>query len=129
LNYQRRKKEQGEEMKKVIVIEDNAILRKALKRVFRGSEFDVSFYPNTEEAMFSLGDLFPDIFITDNDLGLGHKRGCDFARTMSGKVPVIVMSAEDVRAEAKTAGAIAFLFKTDGLDGIPKMIREHLPEE
>ena len=81
-------------MEKILVIEDDLAVQRALRRTFESAGFDVSIAPDGAVAMDIFRATTPRIVILD--LRLPGKSGQDLCReikTESSNVPILVLSA------------------------------------
>ena len=77
-------------MSKILIVEDEPIIRNALRRLLERSKYQVDEAPSVQEAMnkFELSDF--DLIISD--LRLPGAPGTDLIK-LSGKVPVLIMTS------------------------------------
>ena len=81
-------------MEKILVIEDDEAVQRALRRTFETAGFDVSVAPDGGSAMDVFRETMPRIVILD--LRLPGKSGQDLCREIkqeSSNVPILVLSA------------------------------------
>ena len=99
----------------VAVVDDDASVRKALKRLLQGSSYAVNTFESASEFLASLNQHIPDCLIVD--LQMPNMDGLELrvALTRVGiMVPTIIVSAHDEpgsRERCGTAGAAAYLLK------------------
>src|SRR5580658_2912889 len=81
-------------MEKILVIEDDAAVRRALRRTFESAGFDVSVASDGAMAMETFRATMPQLVILD--LWLPGKSGQDLCREIKHEcfsVPILVLSA------------------------------------
>lgn len=99
---------------KVLVIEDEAALRRALRIFLEGHEYSVSLAASGQEGLDVAARDHPDVVILD--LGLPDMDGVTVATALRGwsQVPIVVLSARDaesVKVAALDAGADDYVTK------------------
>ena len=100
---------------KVIVIEDDDSLRRALQRLLNAAGFDTAGYASAEELLREDPDPRADCLVCDQNLPA--MSGLDLLaalRLRPARVPLILMTAfdtPDLRARAKRCGAASYLAK------------------
>ena len=99
---------------KVLVIEDEAALRRALRIFLEGHEYAVSLAASGQEGLDVAARDHPDVVILD--LGLPDMDGVTVATALRGwsQVPIVVLSARDaesVKVAALDAGADDYVTK------------------
>jgi two-component system KDP operon response regulator KdpE len=85
--------------RRVLIVDDEAPLRRALSTSLRARGYDVSGVTGGEQAVVSVADKTTDLVLLD--LGLGDMEGLDVLkriRSMS-ELPVIVLTARDTQAD------------------------------
>ena len=85
--------------RRVLIVDDEAPLRRALSTSLRARGYDVSSVTGGEQAVVSVADKTTDLVLLD--LGLGDMEGLDVLkriRSMS-ELPVIVLTARDTQAD------------------------------
>lgn len=107
-------------MIKLIVIDDSALVRRAIRYCFEG-DVDVSIvgvFTNPMEAIREILRLAPDVIICD--IEMPEMNGLDFLRVCSQnrwRIPVIICSAQagkaDLAMQAYSLGAVDVLLKPD----------------
>lgn len=109
---------QGDVVRKtVLIVEDNASLRRALCALFkRQTDFDVCGVGNGSEAIELVGRLRPDLVVLD--LLMPEMNGLDAARALKDvlpTVPLILYSALDdsVSEQANLMGISEIVSKSD----------------
>jgi len=116
-------------MSRVLVVEDEAPMRRALDIGLRARGYHVELAATGEEALTLAGRRTPDLVILD--LGLPGVDGIQVARTLRARstVPIIVLSArgaEPTKVAALDAGADDFVTKPFGMDELLARIRAAL---
>lgn len=114
---------------RIIIAEDHKWIRQALLRTV------IQTLPDAEtvvvddgfEAFKAYRDEGADFLITDNIMpgldGIGLIRRL---RETEARLPILMVSAKpETRAAALAAGASWFLNKTDILDALPELLRQH----
>lgn len=84
---------------KVILIEDEEVMRLAQERVLESAGFKVTCFTNTEDAekhINKVGSKEIDIIITDVFLGEGRRTGLMFAHDLKKRYPMIIISGLDI---------------------------------
>ena len=122
-------------MSRVLVVDDEAQLRRMLAANLRIRHYDVDLAASGEEALAIVRDRRPDAVVLD--LGLPGLSGMDVIRGLRGwsRVPIIVLSArgdELGKIEALDAGANDYVTKPFGmgelLARLRAALRSDLPE-
>ncbi len=116
-------------MSRILVVDDDDQLRRALRINLTARKYDVDTAADGTEALTIAGHTPPDLAIVD--LGLPDMDGVDMVRGLRGwtSVPVIVLSARDDQAgkvQALDAGADDYVTKPFGLDELLARIRAAL---
>jgi two-component system KDP operon response regulator KdpE len=116
-------------MSHVLVVEDEAPMRRALDIGLRARGYDVELATTGEEALALAQRQPPDLVILD--LGLPGIDGIHVAQSLraSSSVPIIVLSArgaEPTKVAALDAGADDFVTKPFGMDELLARIRAAL---
>jgi two-component system, OmpR family, KDP operon response regulator KdpE len=124
-------------MTRVLVVDDEPQILRALRTSLRGAGYDVSTAETAEAALTSLAVDPPDAVILD--LVLPDGRGTDVARELRtwSNIPVIVLSVvgdETEKVAALDAGADDYVTKPFGIDELLARLRAALrrgdqPEE
>lgn len=101
--------------KKVLIVEDDKYIVKAMTMKFKDSDFMVKSTYTGEEALILLKEYLPDIIILD--IVLPGIDGYEFLKKVKSNdklknIPVIVASNLN-QDEKKTAGAIEYIVKSD----------------
>jgi two-component system KDP operon response regulator KdpE len=104
---------------KVLVIEDEAALRRALRIFLEAHDYTVVLAGTGQEALDAAAKEHPDIVILD--LGLPDTDGVTVAQALRGwsNVPILVLSARDaepVKVAALDAGADDYVTKPFGMN-------------
>jgi FixJ family two-component response regulator len=122
------------ELSKIVVVEDDASIRRAIKRILRCGDFAVVLFASAEAALEANAAASADCLVVD--INLPGMSGFELYRrlTLSGKeVPVVFITARDepfVRDEAERLGTAGnYLAKPfsgrDLLDAITRALRRH----
>lgn len=99
----------------IFLVEDDASVRRALKRLIRSFGYQVDAFASAREMLNTLSTAAPDCLIVDvqmpglNGLGLQHHLA-----EAGQKLPIIFITAHEdaqVHQLAMQAGAVAFLYK------------------
>ncbi|HEY8717486.1 response regulator [Pengzhenrongella sp.] len=115
-------------MTRILVVDDDATLLRALTINLRARHFDVQAAANGADAL-RLASNRPDVVVLD--LGLPDLDGIDVVRGLRGwsTVPIIVLSARDnesAKVDALDAGADDYITKPFGMDELLARIRAAL---
>jgi FixJ family two-component response regulator len=100
---------------RIAVVDDDASVRKALKRLLETSSYEVQIFDTAREFIAILPHCIPECMIID--LQMPNMTGLEllYRLARSGiKIPTIVISAFDepgVRERCLSAGAVAYLLK------------------
>lgn len=99
---------------KILVVDDEAQIRKFLRSSFSGTEYKVIEAEDGQSALRLAGTEMPDVVLLD--LGLPDMDGVEVAKQIRewSQVPIIVLTArghEDDKVEALDAGADDYLTK------------------
>lgn len=113
-------------MSRVLIVEDDPGLLRALGLMLRASGWDVLTASGGRTALTAVADHRPDVLVLD--LGLPDLDGIDVLRTLrrSSRVPVVVLSARDQSADkvrALDAGADDFVTKPFGVEELLARLR------
>lgn len=111
---------------KVLVVDDEAQIRKFLRSSFAGTEYKVIEAEDGASALRAAGTEMPDLVLLD--LGLPDMDGIDVAKQIRewSQVPIIVLTArghEDDKVEALDAGADDYLTKPFSVKELEARIR------
>src|SRR5207237_233010 len=114
---------------RVLVIEDELPMRRALAIGLRARGYDVELAENGARGLDMAAHRHPDLVVLD--LGLPDMDGVDIARSLRewSKVPIIVLSARDaerVKVAALDAGADDYVTKPFGMDELLARLRAAL---
>ncbi|WP_457255864.1 response regulator [Pedococcus sp. P5_B7] len=116
-------------MTKVLIVEDDPQLRRALAINLRARRYDVHAVGDGTTALAAAAADLPDIVILD--LGLPDIDGVDVVSGLRGwtDVPIIVLSARDAqgaKVDALDAGADDYVTKPFGMDELLARLRASL---
>lgn len=104
-------------MKRVLVIEDNDVMREVVGELLRGERFDVQTAPDGLAGVYAAHDHKPDVIVLD--LSMPRMGGWDVIEMLRGddrtaKIPIVVMTAlagDDLRSRAEREGCAGFVVK------------------
>ena len=113
-------------MTRVLVVDDEPQIRKALATNLRARNYEVELAATGEEALRIAADRHPDVVVLD--LGLPGINGVEVVRGLRGwtATPIIVLSVRDGEAdkvEALDAGADDYVTKPFGMDEFLARVR------
>ena len=113
-------------MTTVLVIEDDAPLRRALRTSLRARSFDVLECANGEDAIVAVADRRPDVVLLD--LGLPDIDGIEALRRMRtfSDVPIVVLTARDRQIDkiaALDVGADDYVTKPFDIEELVARVR------
>ena len=113
-------------MTRVLVVEDEPALARALAITLRANRYDVAVAHSGASGLDGMANWHPDLVVLD--LGLPDLDGMDVLRALRGwsQVPVVVLSARqtsDDKVEALDAGADDYVTKPFGMDELLARIR------
>jgi two-component system KDP operon response regulator KdpE len=116
-------------MTRVLIVEDEPQLRRALSINLRARHYDVDAVPDGTTALASAAANLPDLVILD--LGLPDIDGVEVVNGLRGwtAVPIIVLSARDsqgAKVSALDAGADDYVTKPFGMDELLARMRASL---
>jgi two-component system KDP operon response regulator KdpE len=116
-------------MSRVLVVDDDMSLLRALGISLRARGYEVDLAPTGAEALDLAAHRHPDVVLLD--LGLPDIDGVDVLRGLRGwtTVPVIVLSARDrgsAKVEALDAGADDYVTKPFAMDELLARLRANL---
>ena len=116
-------------MSKILVVDDDPGLLRALSINLRARHFEVQTASDGASALRLAGSFVPDLVVLD--LGLPDLDGVDVVAGLRGwtSVPIIVLSARDSQAtkvDALDAGADDYMTKPFGMDELLARIRAGL---
>jgi len=115
-----------DDVSRVLVVEDDARIRKTLEVNLRARGYDVDVAETGEDALQLAARHHPDAVILD--LGLPTLDGMDVVRGLRGwtSVPIVVLSArgsEPAKVEALDLGADDYVTKPFGMDELLARLR------
>jgi two-component system KDP operon response regulator KdpE len=116
-------------MTRVLVVDDERQIRRALGINLRARGYDVDLAPDGERALDLAARHHPDVVVLD--LGLPGVDGVDVIRGLRGwsKVPIVVLSVRDAEGDkvaALDAGADDYVTKPFGMDELLARLRAAL---
>ena len=116
---------------RVLVVEDEAAIRLAIKSLLKKEGYDVDEAKSGDEALSHIESTFYDLIITDNALGKGPS-GMDVleqSKAHHSETPVIMITAhgnEKIAVEAMKKGAIDYVPKPFDNDELRLVVRRAL---
>ena len=116
-------------MSRVLVVDDEPQIRRALGINLRARGYDVDLAPDGERALDIAARQHPDVVVLD--LGLPGLDGVDVIRGLRGwsQVPIVVLSVRDAehdKVAALDAGADDYVTKPFGMDELLARLRAAL---
>jgi two-component system KDP operon response regulator KdpE len=116
-------------MTRVLVVDDEPQIRRALAINLRARGYDVVEAPTGEDALVAAADRHPDVVVLD--LGLPGIDGIEVVEGIRGwsTVPIVVLSVRDAEADkvaALDAGADDYVTKPLGMDELLARMRAAL---
>lgn len=116
-------------MTRVLIVEDEPQLLRALSINLRARRYDVTTAPNGASALRAAASTPPDLVILD--LGLPDMDGAEVIHGLRGwtQVPIIILSAREGqgdKVDALDAGADDYLTKPFGIDELLARVRAAL---
>ncbi|MBS1836967.1 MAG: response regulator transcription factor [Actinobacteria bacterium] len=113
----------------MLVVDDEAPLRRVLEVSLTSKGYDVEIVANGDQAIAAVTATLPDLLVVD--LGLPGMSGIDVIHSVRGwnPVPIIVLSARDREADkvaALDAGADDYVTKPFGIDELLARVRAAL---
>jgi two-component system KDP operon response regulator KdpE len=116
-------------MSRVLVVDDEPQIRRALGINLRARGYDVDLAPDGENALDVAARNHPDVVVLD--LGLPGIDGVDVIRGLRGwsEVPIVVLSVRDAESDkvaALDAGADDYVTKPFGMDELLARLRAAL---
>ena len=116
-------------MSRVLVVDDEPQIRRALGINLRARGYDVDLAPDGERALEVAARHHPDVVVLD--LGLPGIDGVDVIRGLRGwsQVPIVVLSVRDAEGDkvaALDAGADDYVTKPFGMDELLARLRAAL---
>ena len=116
-------------MRRILVVDDEPQIRRALATNLRARGYVVDLAPTGEDALRLVADHHPDVVVLD--LGLPGIDGIEVVRGLRGwtNVPIIVLSVRDGegdKVEALDAGADDYVAKPFGMNELLARLRAAL---
>ncbi|HUR55553.1 MAG TPA: sigma-54 dependent transcriptional regulator [Gemmataceae bacterium] len=105
----------GHPMPTLLVVDDEANIRLAFRRAFRGDEFDIREASTAAEALDAVAQFKPDVIVLD--VHLPDATGLDTfrrLRAVDARVPIVLVTGHgttDLAIEAMKEGAYEYLLK------------------
>lgn len=119
-------------MKQILIVEDETVIRSALKRLLERHRFDVSDAESVDDALNKY--QLDDFALIISDLRLGGRPGTDLIE-LAGDVPVLIMTSyASMRSaiDAMKQGAVDYIAKPfdhdDMLKSVNNIIDAHSPK-
>ncbi|WP_054692192.1 sigma-54-dependent transcriptional regulator [Geotalea toluenoxydans] len=101
--------------RRIMVVDDEAIIREGMNRILSGSDFFVETYANGYLALEKLQESSFDLLITDLKMpGMGGMEVLKSIRVLQPEMPVIIItgySSVDTAVEALKSGAVDYVSK------------------
>ena len=123
-----------ENIKKVLIVEDDKFLAKMLGRMLESHQYETILASNGKEGLLKASSDQPNLILLD--IMLPDIDGFDLLETVKNnektkKIPVIIISnlgqPEDIQ-QGRSLGAKDYLVKSDlSLDEVVKKVRKYLP--
>jgi len=123
-------------MKKILFVEDEPSLQKAIKEVLTQEKFEVLIASDGEEGLKLVKEKKPDLILLD--LILPKKDGFEVLKELkeddnTKDIPVIVLTNLEGTGDVEKAlelGATTYLVKANyELDDVLKLVKDHLPKD
>ncbi len=116
-------------MKRILIVDDEPELLRALSINLRARKYDVVLAPDGATALRQASSALPDLVVLD--LGLPDMDGTEVIHGLRGwtSVPIVVLSAregQEDKVEALDAGADDYLTKPFGMDELLARVRAAL---
>ncbi len=106
----------GKRVSKILLVEDSPTARSLVRVFFDGSAEPIVEAESAEDAMTALGDASIGVVITDNQLP--GVQGVDFVKRIRtdprdhvAHIGIVMLSGQDVEADAASAGVDYFIRK------------------
>ncbi len=117
------------EIKKILIVDDEYQITRVLKRSLQAHRYDVRAASDGESGLELFNDFHPDLVITD--LQMPAMNGIELCREIRkiSEVPIIVLSVkgeEKTKVEALDAGADDYITKPFGMDELLARVRAGL---
>ncbi len=119
---------------RVLVVDDEASIRKSVERMLRERGFDVVVASSVVEALVAVDDAPFDLLLTDLSLGRGETgfEAASAVRDAQGTLPVLYMSGlqgDFIRRMAELVPGENFINKPFTIDALERIVRSHLTQE
>lgn len=119
-------------MKKILIVEDEEMIVKALKQKLESSDLEVEIASDGKQAIDKVAETPPDLILLD--LVMPNMDGISFLKILKSKeyksIPVIILTNlenETSTKEAAKLGVTDYLIKVDySLDEVVKSIKNKL---
>jgi CheY-like chemotaxis protein len=119
-------------VRRVLVIDDDATIREMLEMVLDSEGFDVTTVPHGAAAIALLDVFGPHVILLDMKMPImdGWEFLATYRRLPGAKVPVVVLTAaQDDSRRAAEVGADAYIAKPFAIDDLLRVIERHVPSE
>ena len=117
-------------MKKILVVDDEKIIRASIQRIFRYTDIEVLEAESAEEALKMIDDEIGVVLSDISMPGMGGVALADEIRKSHPGLAVILMTGVDSNSPAtkdwKESGAIKLLLKPFDIDELESSIRDLL---
>lgn len=117
-------------MEKILIVDDERVLREGMKRLLTGEGFDVCTARTGEEALGKVTDERPDLVLLDVMMPkMNGFRICEEIRRMNALLPVLFLTAKDSEADQVRGiglGADDYISKRTGEAALIARIRRAL---
>lgn len=130
--YRYSKKRESTDLKKILVIEDDPVIRSTIETVLSTAGFEATLTASLGQGRTSALENHFDLFLMDLELPDGH--GFDLCREFQSEnpgVPIIIITAslaEDTAVQGLSLGAVDYVRKPFGSKELLLRIRRHLKD-
>ena len=119
--------------KRILVVDDEAVIREGMRRILDGGEFEVETFANGYLAIEKLQEEAFDLLITDLKMpGMGGMEVLKSIKILQPEMPVIIItgySSVDTAIEAMKNGAFDYIAKPFTPDEINEKVRKALEQK
>jgi DNA-binding NtrC family response regulator len=119
--------------KRILVVDDEAVIREGMRRILDGGEFEVETFANGYLAIEKLQEEAFDLLITDLKMpGMGGMEVLKSIKILQPEMPVIIItgySSVDTAVEAMKNGAVDYIAKPFTPDEINEKVRKALEQK
>jgi DNA-binding NtrC family response regulator len=120
-------------IKRILVVDDEAVIREGMCRILAGGEFEVETFANGYLAIEKLQEETFDLLITDLKMpGMGGMEVLKSIKILQPEMPVIIItgySSVDTAVEAMKNGAVDYIAKPFTPDEINEKVRKALEQK